>query len=68
MTLIYSSMFAVGAWLLKMPEKAIWLTILAVVSGALLFGGMIREPQESERDVHGMPVAPAAWIGSSLGE
>ncbi len=53
-------MFAVGAWLLKMPEKAIWLTLLAVVSGALLFGGMIREPQESERDAHGMPVAPAA--------
>ena len=59
-TLIYSSMFAVGAWLLKMPEKAIWLTILAVVSGALLFGGMIREPQESERDAHGMPVTPSA--------
>jgi Na+/proline symporter len=53
-TFIYSTMFTVGAFLLKLPSL-IPLIVVMVVSGVLLFGGMIREDTEVEGT--GEPVA-----------
>ncbi len=45
-TLVWSSMFAVGAFLLDQPRKLAVLAAVAIVSGFVLFRGMLREPEE----------------------
>lgn len=49
-TLVYSSMFAVGALLLNQPRKLLVLTIVAVISGFILIRGMVQEPEEGPRE------------------